>query len=77
MFSLPENFESFLLLSSGIWLSFKTFVMSLKAYKKKRSFTQTPEPEGGKGSGKELRLSFRNTMLHIFIMISDWRWAGY
>lgn len=29
--------------------------MSLTAYKKKRSFNQTPEPKGGKGSGKELR----------------------
>lgn len=29
--------------------------MSLTAYKKKRSFKQTPEPKGGKGSGKELR----------------------
>lgn len=55
MFSLPENFESFLLLSSGIRLSFKLYAMSLTAYKKKRSFDQTPEPKGGKGSGKELR----------------------
>ena len=29
--------------------------MSLTAYKKKRSFTKTTEPEGGKGTGKELR----------------------
>jgi bifunctional non-homologous end joining protein LigD len=29
--------------------------MSLTAYKKKRSFDKTTEPEGGKGSGKELR----------------------
>ncbi|MBB5639142.1 bifunctional non-homologous end joining protein LigD [Pedobacter cryoconitis] len=29
--------------------------MSLTAYKKKRSFNQTPEPKGGKGNGKELR----------------------
>jgi bifunctional non-homologous end joining protein LigD len=29
--------------------------MSLAAYKKKRSFNQTPEPKGGKGNGKELR----------------------
>ena len=29
--------------------------MSLTAYKKKRSFTKTSEPEGGKGTGKELR----------------------
>jgi len=29
--------------------------MSLTAYKKKRSFTKTTEPAGGKGTGKELR----------------------
>ncbi|WP_316783329.1 DNA ligase D [Pedobacter frigiditerrae] len=29
--------------------------MSLTAYKKKRTFTKTTEPEGGKGTGKELR----------------------
>ncbi len=29
--------------------------MSLTLYKKKRSFSQTPEPVGGKGTGKELR----------------------
>jgi bifunctional non-homologous end joining protein LigD len=29
--------------------------MSLTAYKKKRSFDKTSEPEGGKGTGKELR----------------------
>lgn len=29
--------------------------MSLTAYKKKRSFAKTTEPEGGKGTGKELR----------------------
>jgi bifunctional non-homologous end joining protein LigD len=29
--------------------------MSLTAYKKKRSFDKTTEPEGGEGSGKELR----------------------
>ena len=29
--------------------------MSLTLYKKKRSFNQTPEPEGGKASKKELR----------------------
>jgi bifunctional non-homologous end joining protein LigD len=29
--------------------------MSLTAYKKKRSFDKTTEPEGGKGTGKELR----------------------
>ncbi|MGY0040660.1 DNA ligase D [Pedobacter sp. NJ-S-72] len=29
--------------------------MSLAAYKKKRSFNQTPEPKGGKGNGEELR----------------------
>jgi bifunctional non-homologous end joining protein LigD len=29
--------------------------MSLTLYKKKRSFNQTPEPEGGKGTSKELR----------------------
>lgn len=30
-------------------------MMSLVAYKKKRSFAKTTEPKGGKGSGKELR----------------------
>src|SRR5687767_11517922 len=29
--------------------------MALTLYKKKRSFEQTPEPEGGTGTGKELR----------------------
>jgi bifunctional non-homologous end joining protein LigD len=29
--------------------------MSLTEYKEKRSFKNTPEPEGGKGTGKELR----------------------
>lgn len=29
--------------------------MSLTEYKKKRSFKKTPEPEGGEGTGKELR----------------------
>jgi bifunctional non-homologous end joining protein LigD len=29
--------------------------MSLSLYKKKRSFGKTPEPVGGKGTGKELR----------------------
>ena len=29
--------------------------MSLTAYKKKRSFKETPEPEGGEGTGQELR----------------------
>ena len=29
--------------------------MSLTEYKKKRSFNETPEPDGGKASGKELR----------------------
>lgn len=29
--------------------------MSLTEYKKKRSFSETPEPDGGKASGKELR----------------------
>ena len=28
--------------------------MSLTEYKKKRSFNETPEPDGGKASGKEL-----------------------
>ena len=28
--------------------------MSLVEYKKKRSFNRTPEPTGGKGSGKKL-----------------------
>lgn len=31
------------------------FIMSLVAYKKKRSFSKTTEPKGGKGSGRELR----------------------
>ena len=29
--------------------------MSLTLYKKKRSFSKTPEPVGGKGTAKELR----------------------